>query len=275
MAEASGSDHPISARQFFQKESSEENGKKKIEGARHHTQSTLKKTACGCCGRIQMGWYDRRSAVCAIFVRRHADILELEVRRASATVWQGEAGTARLSGGQSVYTKRFASMWAGAAGGRRSRTWRRNWRWTGTRSGAGHATWKPSSNAWARLVRSDGATRFDPQGHTYRIVVSVCAAGRSGWRRGPLGGKHEPVLPGSAEEEFAHSPGGDGYVEAFSLATNAHAPQAAILFDKFHVIRHLGEALDAVRKSEYGRLRAASGATSRVRNTRCCRARRT
>jgi transposase len=33
-----------------------------------------------------------------------------------------------------------------------------------------------------------------------------------------------------------------------------HAPQAAILFDKFHVLRHLGEALDTVRKSEYARL---------------------
>ena len=40
----------------------------------------------------------------------------------------------------------------------------------------------------------------------------------------------------------------------FRLATAAHAPQAAILFDKFHVMRHLGEALDQVRKSEYGRL---------------------
>ncbi len=29
----------------------------------------------------------------------------------------------------------------------------------------------------------------------------------------------------------------------------------AILFDKFHVMRHLGEALDQVRKSEYARLR--------------------
>jgi hypothetical protein len=26
------------------------------------------------------------------------------------------------------------------------------------------------------------------------------------------------------------------------------------LFDKFHVMRHLGEALDTVRKSEYARL---------------------
>src|SRR5262245_36869292 len=38
------------------------------------------------------------------------------------------------------------------------------------------------------------------------------------------------------------------------LATAAHAPQTVILFDKFHVMRHLGEALDRVRKSEYGRL---------------------
>ena len=40
----------------------------------------------------------------------------------------------------------------------------------------------------------------------------------------------------------------------FRNATNTHAPQAAILFDKFHVMRHLGEALDKVRKSEYARL---------------------
>jgi transposase len=32
------------------------------------------------------------------------------------------------------------------------------------------------------------------------------------------------------------------------------APQAAILYDKFHVMGHLGKALDQVRKSEYGRL---------------------
>jgi transposase len=33
-----------------------------------------------------------------------------------------------------------------------------------------------------------------------------------------------------------------------------HAPHAAILFDKFHVLRHLAEALDKVRKAEYARL---------------------
>lgn len=40
----------------------------------------------------------------------------------------------------------------------------------------------------------------------------------------------------------------------FRNATQAHAPQAAVLFDKFHVMRHLGEALDKVRKAEYARV---------------------
>ena len=39
-----------------------------------------------------------------------------------------------------------------------------------------------------------------------------------------------------------------------SATPRAYAPQAAILFDKFHVMRHLGEALDKVRKHEYARL---------------------
>jgi len=36
--------------------------------------------------------------------------------------------------------------------------------------------------------------------------------------------------------------------------TNQHTQQAAILFDKFHVMRHLAEALDQVRKAEYAGL---------------------
>jgi transposase len=40
----------------------------------------------------------------------------------------------------------------------------------------------------------------------------------------------------------------------FRNVTHSRAPQAAILFDKFHIMRHLGEALDKVRKREYARL---------------------
>lgn len=40
----------------------------------------------------------------------------------------------------------------------------------------------------------------------------------------------------------------------FRNSTKRNAPGAAILFDKFHIIRHLGEAFDKVRKQEYARL---------------------
>ena len=36
----------------------------------------------------------------------------------------------------------------------------------------------------------------------------------------------------------------------FRNSAQSHAPQAAILFDKFHILRDLGEALDKVRKAE-------------------------
>ena len=42
--------------------------------------------------------------------------------------------------------------------------------------------------------------------------------------------------------------------KAFEKSTHKNAPQSAILYDKFHIIRHLGEALDTVRKSEYARV---------------------
>ena len=40
----------------------------------------------------------------------------------------------------------------------------------------------------------------------------------------------------------------------FRQSTQRNAPHAAILFDKFHILRHLGEALDKIRKAEYGRV---------------------
>ena len=42
--------------------------------------------------------------------------------------------------------------------------------------------------------------------------------------------------------------------EPFAAATVKHAPGAAILYDKFHVVQHLNEALDEVRRNEYARL---------------------
>src|SRR5215207_1098679 len=95
------------------------------------------------------------------------------------------------------------------------------------------------------------------KGHTYRIVVSDLVRGRPIWFGGE--DRSEPSMSrfyawlGERKSSRIRLAVMDMW-KPFRLATNAHAPQAAILFDKFHVMRHLGEALDAVRKSEYARL---------------------
>ena len=95
------------------------------------------------------------------------------------------------------------------------------------------------------------------KGHTYRIVVSDLIRGRPIW----FGGEDR------SEASMAQFYDGLGEKKAkglrlavmdmwkpFRTVTQKKAPQAAILFDKFHVMRHLGKALDQVRKSEYARL---------------------
>ena len=95
------------------------------------------------------------------------------------------------------------------------------------------------------------------KGHTYRIVVSDLLRRRPIWFGGEdrseasmaqfyawLGKKKSARIRLAVMDMW----------KPFRVATGAHAPKAAILFDKFHVMRHLGEALDTVRKSEYARL---------------------
>jgi transposase len=95
------------------------------------------------------------------------------------------------------------------------------------------------------------------KGHTYRIVVSDLEKSRPIWFGGQ--DRSEPSLTrffeelGKPKSEKIRLAVMDMW-KPFRNATQACAPQAAILYDKFHVVRHLGEALDQVRKSEYGRL---------------------
>ncbi len=88
--------------------------------------------------------------------------------------------------------------------------------------------------------------------HIYRIVVSDLSRGRAYLvrRPGPLRGQHERVLRlvGSAKSLGIRLAVMDMW-KPFRTVTEQHAPNAAILFDKFHIIRHLGEALYKVRKS--------------------------
>lgn len=93
--------------------------------------------------------------------------------------------------------------------------------------------------------------------HTYRIVVSDLIRGRPIW----FGGDDRSEASMSQFYAWLGTRKTQGIRLAvmdlwkpFRNATRAHAPQAAILFDKFHILRHLGDALDAVRKAEYARL---------------------
>jgi hypothetical protein len=58
------------------------------------------------------------------------------------------------------------------------------------------------------------------------------------------------------EEGPEHSLGGDEHLEAVRIATTACAPQAAILFDKFHIMR---ATVTAARSSSSRRQRNRSG----------------
>ena len=96
------------------------------------------------------------------------------------------------------------------------------------------------------------------KGHTYRIIVSDLVRRRPIWFGGTdrseasmnlffewLGDKKSRKIRLVVMDMW----------KPFRNACALHVPGAAILYDKFHALRHLGEALDKVRRSEYARLR--------------------
>ncbi len=95
------------------------------------------------------------------------------------------------------------------------------------------------------------------KGHAYRIVVSDLIRGRPIWFGGAdrsedsmrqfydwLGEKKAKGIRLAVMDMW----------KPFRNVTHERAPTAAILFDKFHIMSRLGDALDKVRKMEYARL---------------------
>src|SRR5436853_2437503 len=224
--------------------------------------TALKKTICGSCGRVYFGWYDRR-------VRRVRDLscgdariyVEVEVRRVLCRSC-GHVKREQLAflADNPFYTKRFAFYV-----GRRCRQ--------ATIKDIAQELkldWDAVKILEMQYMRAQLAKAGTPgpkaigideisirKGHDYRIVVSDLIRRRPTWFGGEdrseasmskfyawLGEKKSSRIRLAVMDMW----------KPFRMATQAHAPQAAILFDKFHVMRHLGEALDTVRKSEYARL---------------------
>ena len=209
-----------------------------------------------------MGWYDRK-------VRRVRDLscgdtriyLELEVRRVGCRDC-GKVKREQLDflADNPLYTKRFAYYV-----GRRCR--QATIKDVATELALDWHTVKALEKQYmqAQLERagtpSPRAIGIDEisirKGHTYRIVISDLIRKRPIWFGGEdrseasMGGFYAWL--GERKSSRIRLAVMDMW-KPFRLATQTHAPQAAILFDKFHIMRHLGEALDTVRKREYARL---------------------
>jgi transposase len=94
-------------------------------------------------------------------------------------------------------------------------------------------------------------------GHSYRIIVSDLLRKRAIWFGGTDRSEESMDLFYSSlsleNRERIRLAVMDMW-KAFRNSTARLAPRARIVFDKFHILKHLGEALDKVRKSEYARL---------------------
>jgi len=211
---------------------------------------------------VEKGWYDRR-------VRRVRDlpsagfriVLELEVRRVACRNC-GSVKRERLDflADNPHFTKRFAFYV-----GRRCQ--QASIRDVAKELRLGWDTVKTLEMQYMRAQIKRAGTP-GPQaigideisirkGHSYRIVVSDLVRKRPIWFGGEdrseasmaqfyawLGAKKSGKIKLAVMDMW----------KPFRNVARDRAPQAAILFDKFHIMRHLGEALDKVRKAEYARL---------------------
>jgi transposase len=239
---------------------------RRSEGAYRHPCPALKKTICGGCGRVHRGWYDRRERLVRDLSCGDVRIyLEVEVRRVNCRSC-GHVKRERLEflADNPFYTKRFAFYV-----GRRCRQ--------ATIKDVAQELklhWDTVKTLEMQYMRAQLAKAGKPgpkaigideisirKGHTYRIVVSDLIRRRPIW----FGGHDRSEASMAQFYEWLGENKAHGIRLAvmdmwkpFRNAAHAHAPQAAILFDKFHIMRHLGEALDKVRKSEYARLSGKS-----------------
>ena len=211
---------------------------------------------------MQSGWYDRRTCLVRDLACGNTRVfLGVEIRRVACRHC-GKVKRERLDflSDNPFYTKRFSYYV-----GRRCRT--------ATIKDVAeelHLDWDSVKTLEMQYMRAQLAKAGTPgpkaigideisirKGHTYRIVVSDLLRGRPIWFGGEyrseasmaqfyewLGQKKSARLRLAVMDMW----------KPFRNATRAAAPQAAILFDKFHIMRHLGAALDKVRKAEYARL---------------------
>lgn len=216
------------------------------------------------CGRAQRGWYDRKTQRVRDLSNGDTRVyLDVEVRRVDCRRC-GKVKRERLDwlADHPLYTKRF-----GFFVGRRCREstvkavadeLALDWDTVKTLD-------KQFMQEQLRRAGTPGprAVGIDEvsigKGHQYRIVVSDLRRRRAIWFGGT--GRTEADLDqfyqwlGPRKSKGIRVAAMDMW-KPFRTSTlkAGNAPQASILYDKFHILRHLGGAIDAVRKAEYKRV---------------------
>ena len=231
-------------------------------GLCHSPEATGKKTVCGVCGAVHFTWYDRR-------IRHIRDLdcggrrvyLAVEVRRVFCRKCQGvKRERIGFLSSRSAFTRRLAENIGGLCRTMTIQDVAREF----------HLDWHTVKEMDKDYMEAQLAQAPVPsprvigideisikKRHTYRIVVSDLERRRPIWFGGT--DRSEKSLDGFYAWLGPEKAAGIRLAvmdmwKPFRNSTRKSAPQAAILFDKFHILRHLGEALDKVRKLEYARL---------------------
>ena len=221
-----------------------------------------KKTICGTCGHRQRGWYDRR-------LRRVRDLscgdtrvyLEFEIRRIDCAKC-GKVKTEKIAflANNPFYTERFAQYVGQRCRNSSILAVAKELRldWQTVKALEMEYMRDQLERAGPPTPRAIGVDEISiRKGHIYRIVVSDLDKGHAVWFGGEGRKEADMVMfyetigkQASLNIEVAVM----DMRKPFRNATQAHAPQAQIVFDKFHIMSHLGKAMDEVRKAEYARL---------------------
>jgi transposase len=221
-----------------------------------------KKTVCEC-GRKRFGWYDSKSKLVRDLASGGTAVyLEFEIRRVECDRCNAvKTETLEWLAKSGRFTKRFEEnvgrmareMPLTAVAYHNRISWEQAWRIE-----LDYMRDLVKRHPPIFPLRAIGIDEISVRkGHTYRIVVADMDEQRPIWM-GDIGRTKEDLDKFYEEIGVENSKGIAIAVmdmwKAFRNSTEEHAPQARIIFDKFHVLKHLSDALDEVRREEYKRV---------------------
>lgn len=218
---------------------------------------------CGCCGTVCRGWYDSKERLIRdLDCGADAIFLRIQQRRVNCPVCNA-VKTERLAfvADPSRFTDRWV-LWAGRQCRERSISS------VAEESGVDRKTIKALEMEYMRrqleisppespTVLGIDELAIGP-GHSYRVIVHDLQRRRPVWVGGDKGRTQEAI-----DEYFVGlGPKACAGVQLavmdmwkpYRKSAEEHCPNVRIHYDHFHIAKHLSEAIDEVRRSEYKRL---------------------